>query len=117
MLTTLDLVNVENDQVPVSINPGAFSTDQVFFYIPKTVPGTYSEDNYGKYIEDFKALDYEGNELTFEKLDENTWKIQSGKNLGKVTYRVNDTYDTESETSERYFLPREPIFLRMKILC
>ncbi|MFC4096213.1 M61 family metallopeptidase [Euzebyella saccharophila] len=105
MLTTLDLVNVENDQVPVSINPGAFSTDQVFFYIPKTVPGTYSEDNYGKYIEDFKALDYEGNELTFEKLDENTWKIQSGKNLGKVTYRVNDTYDTESETSEKVFSP------------
>jgi hypothetical protein len=26
-------------------------------HIPKTVPGTYSEDNYGRYIEDLKAYD------------------------------------------------------------
>jgi hypothetical protein len=24
--------------------------------IPKTVPGTYSEDNYGRYIEDLKLM-------------------------------------------------------------
>jgi hypothetical protein len=32
--------------------------------IPKTVPGTYSEDNYGRYIEDLKAYDAKGTLLT-----------------------------------------------------
>ena len=103
--TTIDLVNVTDDKVLVSMDPGAFSNDLVSFYIPKTVPGTYSADNYGKYIEGLKALDYDGNELTVTKTDENTWNIAGAKNLDKITYYVNDTYDTENEQEEAVFSP------------
>lgn len=51
--TSLDLKNVVDDKVMVTVDPGVFRTDDVFFYIPKTVPGTYSTDNYGQYIDDF----------------------------------------------------------------
>jgi hypothetical protein len=30
--------------------------DEITYHIPKTVPGTYSEDNYGRYIEDLKLM-------------------------------------------------------------
>ncbi|CAZ96497.1 M61 family metallopeptidase [Zobellia galactanivorans] len=105
VLAKLDLKNVVDDKVAVTVDAGAFTTDEVLFYIPKTVPGTYSTDNYGQYIEGFKALDYEGKELTFSKLDDNTWKVSNGKNLDKVTYWVNDTYDTEGEVKDKVFSP------------
>lgn len=105
ILTSIDLVNVIDDRVKVSVDPGAFTTDNISFFIPKTVPGTYSEDNYGKYIQNFRAYDYKGNELTFSKSDDNTWNINDAKNLDKVTYEVNDTYDTEGEVEEAVFSP------------
>jgi len=103
--TSLDLKNVNDDKVMVSIDPGSFSTDEVSFHIPKTVPGTYSTDNYGQYIEDLKALDYDGKELEVIKSDENTWLISNAKKLDKLTYYVNDTYDTESKTENAVFSP------------
>jgi len=103
--TDLDLQNIVDDKVKVTVNPGTFTSDEVTFYIPKTVPGTYSTDNYGKYIEGFKAIDYDGKELAVTHEDENTWKISNGKTLDKVTYLVNDTYDTESEVDDKVFSP------------
>ncbi len=105
IMSSIDLVNVVDDRVKVSVDPGAFTTDNVTFFIPKTVPGTYSEDNYGKYIQNFKAYDYKGKELSFSKSDDNTWNISNGKALDKVTYEVNDTYDTEGEVQEAVFSP------------
>ncbi len=67
VVASIDLVNVVEDKVSVTVDPDRFTTENTTFYIPKTVPGTYSTDNYGKFIENFKALDYDGNELEFEK--------------------------------------------------
>ena len=103
--TTIDLVNVTDDKVMVSINPGAFTKDEVSFYIPKTVPGTYSADNYGKYVEGLKAFDYDGKEIAVTKADENTWNITAAKTLDRISYYVNDTYDTEGEQEEAVFSP------------
>tara|TARA_R110001606_G_scaffold136573_1_gene274206 strand:+ start:1623 stop:3515 length:1893 start_codon:yes stop_codon:yes gene_type:complete len=105
VIAKIDLINVVDDKVNVVLDPAAFVTDTVSFFIPKTVPGTYSDDNYGKYIEQFKALDYKGGELKVDKLDDNTWRIINAKNLDKIDYWVNDTYDTEVEVKEPVFSP------------
>lgn len=91
----IDLVNVTDDKVSVTIATPSFTTESTTFFIPKTVPGTYSTDNYGKYIEGLKALDANGNELTVNKTDDNSWKISNATKLTKITYLVNDTYDIE----------------------
>lgn len=93
---TIDLVNIKDDKVLVKVLAPTFSSSEVTYQIPKTVPGTYSADNYGKYIEDFKAFDKNGKELSVTHTDENTWKISNAKSLTSVTYYVNDTYDTET---------------------
>ena len=105
VIATIDLVNIDEDRVLVAIDPGAFTQDEVHFYIPKTVPGTYSIDNYGKYIEDFKALDYDGNVLAYQQPDENTWTISSGQKLDKISYYVNDTFDQEYGAIDVVFSP------------
>lgn len=97
IIARIDLVNVQDDKVNVSVDPDRITTDQITFYIPKTVPGTYSTDNYGKFIDDLKALDYQGNPLKIEKLDENSWQISNAQKLDKVTYRVNDSFDIKDE--------------------
>lgn len=103
--TAIDLVNVVEDRVQVEVDPGVFAAQTLVFRIPKTVPGTYSTDNYGKYIQDFEAVDYEGKQLLATKLDENSWSIPEGANLDKVRYWVNDTYDSENEVDDAVFSP------------
>lgn len=97
ILTVIDLVNVQDDKVMVSIDPFKFTADSTTFYIPKTVPGTYSISNFGKYTQDLKAYDYKGNELEVIKLDDNSWSIPNAKKLDKITYWVNDTFDVPGE--------------------
>lgn len=94
---TIDLVNVADDKVKVSVMPTATKESEVIFSIPKTVPGTYSTDNYGKFIENVKAFDKNGAALPIAKIDENSYKISNATQLAKVTYLVNDSYDTEKK--------------------
>ena len=91
----IDLVDVKDDKVKVTVEAPKFNLDKITYSIPKIVPGTYSEDNYGKNIEDLKAFDAKGTALAVTKTDDNTWSIASAKNLAKITYWVNDTFDTE----------------------
>lgn len=92
----INLSEIKDDKVLVTVNAPSILTDKITYHIPKTVPGTYSEDNYGRYIDDLKAYDTKGNILEVKKLDENSWSIAKAKTLDKITYLVNDTYDTEA---------------------
>lgn len=97
IVTNIDLVDVQDDKVMVSVDPGKIDKETIVFYIPKTVPGTYSTDNYGKFIENLKAYNYKGEELSVTNLDENAWQIADATQLDKVTYWVNDSFDVEGE--------------------
>jgi predicted metalloprotease with PDZ domain len=94
----INLDVITNDQVMVTVNAPSIKTDEITYHIPKTVPGTYSEDNYGRYIEDLKAYDTKGNLLAVKKVDVNSWSISKAKTLDKITYLVNDSFDTEKGT-------------------
>ena len=94
--TSIDLTEVVDDKVPVTINPGRFTTETVTYRLPKVVQGTYSVSDFGKYLEDFKAIDYSGNELAVEKIDTNSWTISNATTLDFITYYVNDTFDVET---------------------
>lgn len=101
----IDLTLVDNDKVPVTINPGRFTEDKVIYRLPKVIQGSYEESNFGNYIENFEAIDYNGNKLHFNKIDANSWEIFNAKHLDKITYWVNDTYDTERENNSPIFSP------------
>nr|WP_247666537.1 peptidase M61 [Aquimarina sp. MMG015] len=97
IIASLDLVNIIDDKVKVELKINSINSDTISYYLPKIVPGTYQNNNYGKYIEDFKAFDNEGNELSVKKHGDNRWKINSAKQLSSITYLVNDTFDTEND--------------------
>ncbi len=91
----INLNEVKDDKVMVTVKTPSISSDEITYHIPKTVPGTYSEDNYGRYIDDLKAFDKKGNPLTVKKLDANSWSISKANTLSTITYWVNDSFDTE----------------------
>ncbi|GAA4278881.1 M61 family metallopeptidase [Aquimarina mytili] len=105
IVTAIDLTQTTDDKVPVTIDPGRFTQDTVKYYLPRVVQGTYAVSDFGKFVDDFKAFDYAGNEMNIEKLDTNTWLIANAKQLDKIRYKVNDTYDIENKDGETPFSP------------
>ncbi|WP_245574900.1 peptidase M61 [Flavobacterium tegetincola] len=91
----MDLNKVTNDQVTVSVSVPVTTASALLYSFPKIIPGTYSEDDYGKYIEKFKAFDAKGNALTTIKVNDNSWKIENAAKARTISYQVNDTYDIE----------------------
>ena len=96
VLVSIDLTVVKDDKIMVTVIPPAADTKEITYHIPKIIPGTYSADNYGKLIDDFKAFDKKGTALDVVKADENSWNIKNAKTLAKITYWVNDTFDSET---------------------
>lgn len=90
---TIDLTNVQNDKVKVSVLVPEITSDAVIYCIPKIVPGTYSIYDFGRFVADFKAFDANGNLLKIEPVDVNQYKIFNAKSLAKIEYWIDDTYD------------------------
>ncbi|MEQ6123020.1 peptidase M61 [Pseudotenacibaculum sp. MALMAid0570] len=93
----IDLNNVVDDRVQVEVNPQKIKEASVVYQIPAIVPGTYVISDYGMFISDFKAYDYDGNEMAVEKLDTNSWQVNNAQQLDKVSYWVDDTFDSKKK--------------------
>lgn len=91
---SLDLTKVKNDRLQVTLLPPDIDQDEVVYHMPKMVPGTYAVYDFGKFVSDFNAFDKKGRKLKVERLDTNSWKIEKAKKLARITYMVDDTWDT-----------------------
>src|SRR6187551_3773357 len=76
---SIDLNHVKDDKVMVTVTPPKFTSNEIVYHLPKTVPGTYSADDYGKLIDDLKAFDSKGKEIKTKKVDDNSWNISDAK--------------------------------------
>lgn len=99
---TLDITNVQDDKVQVELQTPAFSDNEVRFYIPKIIPGTYRVADYGRFISNLKAFDKKNKPLKVERLDDNSWQINKAKKLNRLTYWVDDTYDADADDNLIY---------------
>lgn len=89
----VDLNHVVNDRVKVTLTVPALHKNTLKFQLPKIIPGTYAEYDFGRLVKDFKALDEHGLELPVNHPDVNTWTIRQAKKMKTITYWVDDTYD------------------------
>ena len=92
--THIDLNAVENDQLLVTLDPGPFPAGEVTFYMPSVIPGTYEYTDFGRFVTNLQAFDKNKRLLDVEKKKKNTWKIADGKKLDRITYNVDDTFDS-----------------------
>jgi predicted metalloprotease with PDZ domain len=101
----IDLTKVKNDQLEVELVSPKFNQNEVIYNIPKTVPGTYSNDDYGRYISQFMAYDKSGKKLKVNKLNTNSYKISKAKKLYKIKYKVDDSWDSPEIEGGHIFEP------------
>jgi len=92
--TLIDLNAVENDQLLVTLDPGPFPAGEVTFYMPSVIPGTYEYTDFGRFVTNLQAFDKNNQLLDVVKDGKNTWKIADGKKLDRITYVVDDTFDS-----------------------
>ena len=79
----IDLTKVQNDKLEVSLITPKILREEAVYNMPKIVPGTYANYDFGRYVSDFKAFDASGKALSVEKLDKNSYKIKGAKGLNK----------------------------------
>lgn len=91
----INLTEVKDDKLKVELIAPKIDQDEISYFLPKIIPGTYSIYNFGRFISDFKAFDKEGKELKVNHKGDNEWIISEAKKLYKITYWSEDTYDTE----------------------
>ena len=103
--STIDISAVANDRLPVTVDPGRFERDTVVFRLPRVVPGTYKISDFGSFVDDFTAYDYEGNPMQVTRLDTNSWAVYQGRSLDRISYWMNDTFDMEGSEKLTPFSP------------
>ncbi len=90
---SVDLNNVKDDQLTIELACPAISKPEINFYLPKIVPGTYMNSNYGKYVHNLKAFDKAGKELPVIQAGDNGWTIKKANTIHRISYNVEDTWD------------------------
>ncbi|GHB70672.1 M61 family metallopeptidase [Persicitalea jodogahamensis] len=101
---SVDLTKPLDDKLTVELETPSVRGKSILYHLPKIVPGTYSINNYGSYATNFKAFDKKGRELKVEKIDKNSWKISKPRKLSRLSYQIDDTWDTP-EIEEDVFEP------------
>jgi predicted metalloprotease with PDZ domain len=94
---SVDLKQVTDDKLQVELLSPKVAGNTAVFSFPKIIPGTYRISDYGKFITNIKAYDNGGKALNVLKQNDNQWKISNAAGLYKITYSVEDIFDTEKE--------------------
>jgi len=94
---TLFLDSIQDDKVPVVLEVDKLPEKEVVYNIPKVVPGTYSISDFGRFINDFEALNKKGKKLPVKRLNDNQWQIKKAKKLRTIRYTVDDTWDSKKD--------------------
>lgn len=92
---SVNLNKVADDKLSVELIVPKLNSSSLTFSFPKIIPGTYLISDYGRFISDVKAWDKAGKPLGVAKANDNQWKISSATRLHKITYTVDDIYDSE----------------------
>ena len=98
----VNLTKVDNDKLQVElIVPETVRNEKVVkYHIPKIVPGTYSIYNFGRFATEFTAYTKSGKKFKSKFIrhpDSNTWIIRKANKLHKISYIVEDTWDTKKD--------------------
>ena len=90
---SVDLTHQRNDQLQVVVDLPALDQDVVTFAFPRMVPGIYGAMDHGRLVHALAAFDEDGHPMAVRKVDVNTYVIDEGRALRKLTYAVDDGWE------------------------
>jgi len=90
----VDLNQVTEDRLNVELLTPAIRQATITFRLPAIIPGTYRMSDYGRFVHNLKAFDKAGKALPVQSADANSWTIREASRLYRITYQVEDTWDS-----------------------
>lgn len=90
----IDVTKIESDSFDVTITVKGIMSDSIVYQFIATSPGMYAVADAGRFVGSFKAFSTSGAELPVYRSSTNQYLIRNSIQLAKITYRVEDTYDT-----------------------
>lgn len=108
---TVDLRNVLNDRLRVTVHTPPQHAESVTVIFPATIPGTYENQKWWSYVALFKAIDSTGKELVVRRSTDSQFVIQDAKRLKAIYYEVDDTFDA-ARTQDPIFPPAGTGFMK-----
>jgi predicted metalloprotease with PDZ domain len=100
----IDLQKISGDKVTVTVKLPLCKSDTAIWCMPAIIPGTYAEYDFGRFISNFKAFSKKGKRLKVRKKNSNEFVIYHSKELAEISYKVNDTWDS-NPTKNYVFQP------------
>lgn len=91
----VDLTKLETDSFFVVLDIKGFSSDSAVFQFASTAPGTYQVMDVGRFTGNFRAFNSSGISLPVYRISTNQYVIKNAQTLGRISYQVEDTYDTQ----------------------
>lgn len=88
-----DLAHLEDDKLSVVLNIPGINENIATYCFPKIVPGIYGAMDFGQYVQNLRAYDKKGNELTVRRADINCWEIEKASDVSTITYDVDDVFE------------------------
>ena len=93
----VDLTKIETDSFFVDLAIKGFSTDSAVFQFAATAPGTYEIMDVGRFEAGFKAYNASGVSLPVYRISTNQYVIKNAQTLSRITYQIEDSYDSKVE--------------------
>ncbi|HRD38570.1 MAG TPA: peptidase M61, partial [Bacteroidia bacterium] len=91
----VNLNKVVDDKITIELTPPDMSENEVVFNFPAMVPGTYEVYNFGRFVSNLKAFGKNGSVITVQKLNDDSYKLSPASQIQKITYEVEDSWDTK----------------------
>lgn len=91
----INLNKVIDDKITIDLTPPDISENEVVFNFPAMVPGTYEVYNFGRFVSNLKAFGKNGTVINVQKLNDDSYKISPASQIQKITYDVEDSWDTK----------------------
>ncbi|HEV7230795.1 MAG TPA: hypothetical protein VGO45_05675, partial [Bacteroidia bacterium] len=98
---TLDLNNISNDRIKVTIVPPHINDRELHYIMPAFIPGSYFKKDFGRFVSDMLVITKAGNSLDIKKEGENVFTIRNKgqEEIAKIEYYISDSWDMEKPSS------------------
>lgn len=100
ILYRVDLTGSASKKVKVRVELKKSGAETVTYQMPLWAPGAYAQTGYGRFVENFKAYGYSGDEKPVVRINDNRWQIKHGKDIARIEYEVRTSH---KDSTSLYF--------------
>jgi len=100
ILYRVDLGDSRTKKVKVTIELKKSGAETVTYQMPLWAPGAYAQTGYGRFVENFKAYGYSGDQKQVVRVNDNRWQIKAGKDIARIEYEVRTSH---KDSTSLYF--------------